>query len=185
VCNASTALVVAADQVPEFSVCLVAVNSTVHGGSGGGVGTFSLAPGAMEIAIHEIGHTAFGLADEYAYWAGGDEPNRMHHPPGEPGAPNVTLNADRSTLKWGWTVAAQTPLPTTVNADCAKVDRQPNPFPADTIGCYEGAHYYHCGAYRSQYDCKMRELGAPFCKVCEAAISEQLARYQPDLPEAA
>jgi hypothetical protein len=46
VCNATTALTVAAAQVPEFTVVLVVVNSTIYGGSGGSVGTYSLASGA-------------------------------------------------------------------------------------------------------------------------------------------
>jgi hypothetical protein len=78
VCNNTTALAVAAAQIPEFTVVLMIVNSTIYGGSGGVVGTYSLAGGATEIAIHEMGHTAFGLADEYAYYARGlrDRPRR-------------------------------------------------------------------------------------------------------------
>ena len=82
VCNTSTALTVAAAQVPEFTVVLVVVNSTVYGGSGGSIGTYSLAGGATEIAIHEMGHTAYGLADEYPYYAGGAETGHDHHPAG-------------------------------------------------------------------------------------------------------
>ena len=82
VCNASTVLQVAAAQVPEFTVAIVVVNSTIYGGSGGSVGTYSLAGGATEIAIHEMGHTAFGLADEYPYYAGGNETGHDHHPAG-------------------------------------------------------------------------------------------------------
>ena len=72
----------AAAQVPEFTVAIVVVNSTVYGGSGGSVGTYSLAGGATEIAIHEMGHTAFGLADEYPYYAGGNETGHDQHPAG-------------------------------------------------------------------------------------------------------
>src|SRR5919109_3456612 len=97
-CNATTALQVAAAQVPEFTSVLVVVNSTVYGGSGGSIGTYSLAGGATEIAIHEMGHTAFGLADEYPYYAGGNEAGHDHHPAGEPSEPNVTTNTDRNTL---------------------------------------------------------------------------------------
>jgi hypothetical protein len=179
-CDMTTALVVAAQQVPEFTVCLMAVNSATYGGSGGDDGTFSLAEGAMEIALHEIGHTAFGLGDEYDYWAGNNEPGQAHHPATEPQEPNVTINIDRSSLKWRWAVAAATPLPTTSNKNCALEDRQDNPFPADTVGCYEGAHYYHCGAYRPQHACKMRSLGAPFCRVCEAAIGSRLDQFAPE-----
>ena len=83
VCNNTTVLVTAAARVPEFSVAIVVVNSTIYGGSGGSVGTYSLAGGATEIAIHEIGHTAFGLADEYPYYAGGAETGHDRHPASE------------------------------------------------------------------------------------------------------
>jgi len=134
------------------------------------VGTYSLAAGATEIAIHETGHTAYGLADEYPYYAGGNETGHDHHPAGEPGQPNVTTNSNRTTLKWGWAVAASTAVPTMSNPDCATVDGRPSPVPTGTVGLFEGADYYHCGAYRPEYDCKMRELGVPFCRVCRQAI---------------
>lgn len=169
-CNNTTALQVAAAQVPEFSAVLVVVNSTVYGGAGGSVGTFSLANGANEIAIHEMGHTAFGLADEYPYYAGGNETGHDHHPAGEPSEPNVTTNTNRATLKWGWAVAATTALPTMSNPNCGVVDSRPSTVPAGTVGLFEGAHYYHCGCWRPEHACKMRDLGVPFCRVCRAAI---------------
>ena len=43
-----------------------------------------------------MGHTAFGLADEYPYYAGGDETGHDHHPAGEPSEPNVTANTNRA-----------------------------------------------------------------------------------------
>lgn len=170
VCNGTTVLTVAATQVPDFTVAIVVVNSTIYGGSGGSVGTYSLAGGATEIAIHEMGHTAFGLADEYAYYAGGNETGHDHHPAGEPGEPNVTLNTNRPTLKWGWAVAATTALPTMSNPNCAQVDNRASTAPAGTVGAFEGAHYYHCGAYRPEYSCKMQALGIPFCHVCRQVI---------------
>ena len=170
VCNATTVLTVAAAQVPDFTVAIVVVNSTIYGGSGGSVGTYSLAGGATEIAIHEMGHTAFGLADEYAYYAGGAETGHDHHPAGEPAQPNVTLNTNRATLKWGWAVAATTALPTMANPNCAQVDGRASTVPAGTVGAFEGAHYYHCGAYRPEYSCKMQALGIPFCHVCRQVI---------------
>lgn len=174
-CNVTTALQVAMAQVPEFTVVLVVVNSTIYGGAGGSVGTFSLAAGATEIAIHEMGHTAFGLADEYPYWAGGNEPDRAHHPAGEPSEPNVTTNTDRNTLKWRWAVEAATAIPTMRNPDCSQVDGRPSPVPAGTAGLFEGAHYYHCDAFRPEYDCKMRALGVPFCRICRQAIWNRIA----------
>jgi IgA Peptidase M64 len=175
VCNTTTALQVAAAQVPEFTVVIVVVNSTIYGGSGGGVGTYSLAGGATEIAIHEMGHTAFGLADEYPYYAGGNETGHDHHPAGEPSEPNVTTNFDRNTLKWRWAVASTTAIPTMSNPNCSQVDSRPSPVPTGTVGLFEGAHYYHCGGYRPEYDCKMRNLGVPFCRVCRQVIWNRIS----------
>jgi hypothetical protein len=175
VCNNTTALQVAAAQVPEFSTVLVVVNSTVYGGSGGSIGTYSLANGATEIAIHEMGHTAFGLADEYAYYAGGNETGHDHHPATEPTEPNVTINTNRTSLKWTWAVASTTALPTMTNPNCAQVDSRPSPVPAGTVGLFEGAHYYHCGAYRPEHSCKMQALSLPFCRVCRQVIWNRIA----------
>jgi hypothetical protein len=175
VCNNSTVLQVAAAQVPEFTVAIVIVNSTIYGGSGGAVGTYSLAGGATEIALHEMGHTAFGFADEYPYYAGGNEPGHDHHPPGEPSQPNVTTNTDRNTLKWSWAVAATTGIPTMSNPDCSQPDGRPSSVPTGTVGLFEGADYFHCGAYRPEYDCKMNHLGVPFCHVCSSVIWNRIA----------
>ena len=174
-CNTTTALQVAAAQIPEFTVAIVVVNSPIYGGSGGSVGTYSLAGGATEIAIHEMGHTAFGLADEYPYYAGGNETGHDHHPAGEPGEPNVTTNTDRNTLKWRWAVSSATSIPTMSNPNCAQVDSRPSPVPASTVGLFEGAHYYHCGGFRPQYDCKMRNLSVPFCAVCRQVIWNRIS----------
>jgi hypothetical protein len=175
VCNATTALQVAAAQVPEFTVVLVVVNSTVYGGSGGSIGTYSLAGGATEIALHEMGHTAYGLADEYPYYAGGNETGHDHYPGAEPTQPNVTASSNRATLKWSWAVAATTPVPTMSNPSCSQVDSRPSTVPAGTVGTFEGAFYYHCGAFRPEFDCKMRNLGVPFCRVCRQVIWNRIS----------
>jgi IgA Peptidase M64 len=175
VCNTTTALQVAAAQVPEFTVVLLVVNSTIYGGSGGTVGTYSLAGGATEIAIHEMGHTAFRLADEYAYYAGGAETGHDNHPLDEPSEPNVTTNNNRDTLKWGWAVAATTAIPTMSNPNCSQVDDRGSTVPAGTVGLFEGAHYYHCGAYRPEHSCKMQSLSIPFCRVCRQVIWNRIS----------
>ena len=183
--NNTTALTVAANQVPQFHMAMVVVNSSVYGGSGGSVATFSLAAGANEIGLHEMGHTAFGFADEYEYWAGcGVDADRNRHPATEPTEPNVTVNANRATNKWRDLVAASTAMPTTTNADCTKCDPQANPVSASTVGAFEGAHYYHCGAYRPQYTCRMRALSNPFCAVCQRVIRQKLTPFLPQVPSA-
>ncbi|MET0147165.1 MAG: M64 family metallopeptidase, partial [Ilumatobacteraceae bacterium] len=178
--NNSTALSVASAQVPEWHMVMVIVNSTVYGGAGGSVATFSLAPNANEIALHEMGHTAFGLADEYEYFLGcGVDTDRNRHPAIEPGEPNVTVNSDRATIKWRDLIATSTAVPTTTNANCAQCDPQPSPVGATVVGAFEGAHYYHCGAFRPQFDCRMRALGRPFCAVCTRRIRQVLEPFRP------
>jgi hypothetical protein len=176
--NNTAALNTASAQVPQWNAVLVVVNSTVYGGSGGAVGTFSLAPAAEEIALHELGHVAFGMADEYEYYRGcGVYTARNIHPPGEPAEANVTLNIDRATLKWRRFVAVSALIPTTSNADCTQCGPQISPVPTGTGGLFEGAHYYYCEAFRPKFNCKMRALGMPFCAVCRERIRTVLTPH--------
>jgi hypothetical protein len=178
--NEATALSVAGAQVPEWKMIMVIVNSTVYGGAGGAVATFSLAAGANEIALHEMGHTAFKLADEYEYYLGcGVDTDRNRHPAVEPDEPNVTIDSNRATNKWRDLVAAATPMPTTTNADCTQCDPQASPVGACVIGAFEGAHYYHCGAFRPHFNCRMRALNNPFCAVCTRQIRKVLEPFVP------
>ena len=178
VVNSTTAITVANAQVPQHHAIMVIVNSTIYGGTGGQVACFSLAPSANEIGIHELGHSAFGLADEYEYYRGcGVDTDRNNHPTTEPAQVNVTVNSNRDTIKWRDLIAATTPMPTTHNANCAVCDPQSNPVAAGTVGAFEGAHYYHCGAFRPQFNCRMRALGQPFCAVCQRRIRDVLKPF--------
>ncbi|WP_254906215.1 M64 family metallopeptidase [Paraburkholderia youngii] len=179
--DAATALNVARTQVPQTNMTVVIVNSTIYGGSGGPVAVFSKADGAEQIGIHEMGHTAFGLADEYSTYAGCSSGETGHdtYTGTEPAQPNITANTDRATIKWGALIAAATALPTTVNANCTQCDTQASPAPAATVGAFTGAGYFHCGLYRPQYDCQMRTLGKPFCAVCLEVIRNTLKPFLP------
>jgi IgA Peptidase M64 len=180
--NTATVHSVVNAQMPQAHMIMVIVNSTVYGGSGGDVATFSLAAGASEIGLHEMGHTAFGFADEYEYWAGcGVDPPGTHdrYTGGEPGQPNITADDSRATNKWRDLVAAATPMPTTSNANCAVCDPQPNPLSAATVGTYEGAGYFHCGLFRPQFTCRMRALGNPYCAVCQRVIRQTIGPHMP------
>jgi IgA Peptidase M64/PASTA domain len=182
--NTSTAISVAEGQVPEWNAILLVVNSTVYGGSGGAIAVFSLAPAAEEIALHELGHSAFGLADEYdCFVCDGLETDRNNHPPVEPAEANVTIASTRGTIKWRRLIQASTPVPTTSNPDCTTRDSQPSPVPAGTVGAFEGAHYFHCDAYRPEFRCRMYELARPFCAVCQRRISRVLPTQVPDVRE--
>ena len=179
VSDSSIAIGVLNAQVPGWDTGLVVVNHADRGGAGGQVPTTSTGGDWTEVALHELGHAAFGLADEYEYWAGcaSGETDRDNHPNVEPAEPNVTVNSDRATIKWATLVDAATPMPTTQNGDCSQCDTQASPVAAGTIGAFEGAHYFHCGAFRPDFDCKMRNTGRPFCTVCRGIIRDTFAPY--------
>ncbi len=141
----------AAAASPSWDQILVLVNDATYGGAGGGLSVVSTHGSAVEIARHEFGHVMTRLADEYSnaypgYPACSDVS-------GTPCEPNVTDQTLRAAIKWNPWISAQTPIPTPGSA--------PN-----VLGLFEGARYLETGMYRPQGECKMRSLGAPFCKVC-------------------
>lgn len=178
--NSATAITVLNAQVPAWDQAVVLINSSIRGGSGGQIATASRGSSDwMDVVIHEMGHAVFGLADEYEYWQGcaSGETDRDNHPAVEPSEPNVTIDSNRATIKWGGLINAATPMPTTNNANCNQCDIQASPVAAGTVGAFEGAHYYHCDAFRPEFNCKMRSTGSDFCAVCEQQIRTVLAPY--------
>ena len=164
----------------DHDVIIVIVNSMTYGGLGslfGGVCTYSLGfspitgKGGVEIAIHEMGHSAFQLADEYAYGQGNN------YTGSEPFKPNITANTDKNTIKWKDLIASSTAVPTQSNPNCAQEDTSPSPVATGTVGGFEGAGYYHCGLFRPEFNCQMRELANPFCAVCLRQIKQTLQPY--------
>ena len=134
-------------------IVIVLVNDPEYGGSGGSIAVTSLHPTAVEILLHEIGHTLGLLADEYEYgppdcWTSD-----------EPYAANVTIETDRVRIKWARWIAPDTDVPTFLSAD-------------NVPGLYEGADYCWTGKYRATYNSKMRSLARPF----EAVNVEQLTK---------
>jgi hypothetical protein len=144
------------------AVCLIVANTTDYGGSGGAATVFSCEPTwATEIAMHELGHTLFGLADEYD--AGGQASTMA------PIEPNVCGSPASSQIKWADLVKAGTPVPTQTKG---------GPVPVGIpIGAYEGAKYQPSKVYRAEFDCKMRTPGKPFCAVCSRVISRLLVQH--------
>ena len=182
VCDSTSAKNVAVAQVPEVHMTMVIVNSGIYGGSGGAVATFSTNASSVEIGLHEMGHTAFGFADEYEYYAGcsSGEAGHNSYPGAEPSQPNITANTNKNTIKWKALLTnSADALPTTSNGDCTKCDTQGNPKAATYVGAYEGAGYFHCKLYRPQFNCRMRALNNSFCAVCQNAITTTLAPFKP------
>lgn len=177
--NHALATKVLDDEVKSWDRAMVLVNSSIHGGAGGGkIGITATGPGWTSTALHEFGHV-MGLADEYPTWfgcPGVKEKAYYHHSGVEPSSPNATTKTKRSEIKWRKLILPTTKVPTTENADCTRCDTQADPMPAGTVGLYEGAEYCHCGAYRPSYDCLMRSLGADLCAVCQAWIRDKISQ---------
>ena len=165
---------VATSRVPLRHQILCIVNSSKYGGAGGAVAVCSTEASANEIAIHEIGHSAFGLADEY----GG---NGTGSPAGEPAEPNVTRNTNRATNKWNAFIDPATPMPSACDGGCTSSSCVPPAAPpvANAVGTYEGGAYSDCDIYRPVPSCKMRDLGQPFCPVCSDVIRQTLNAFLP------
>ncbi|RYY98007.1 MAG: hypothetical protein EOO11_09315 [Chitinophagaceae bacterium] len=80
---------VLAANYPSYNQVVLLVNSAFYGGSGGAWATATTNAASAEIAIHEIGHSFAGLADEY--WAGAVYAGER---------PNMTAVSDPATVKW-------------------------------------------------------------------------------------
>ncbi len=120
------------------------VNSDVYGGGGGQWAVYAGGNAqAPEIAVHELGHSFAGLADEYF------SPGSYSGP--EPSAPNVTANVANG--KWDRWVGYDDPSSN-----------------IGTIGYYEGGQYVSNGIYRPSADSIMRSLGRPFDAVGREAM---------------
>ncbi len=167
--------------LPIWHAAAVIVNSTMRGGcASGNVFATALSADFLNVVMHELGHAAFDLGDEYSTWQGcaSGETDRDNAPPDEPDEPNITAANTLGGLKWADLVLPTTPVPTMENPDCTQCDLRPNVRPDDTeIGLFEGAGYYHCGYYRPAYVCKMRDSSKHFCRVCARAILDKLDTF--------
>jgi len=181
----ATVFDVLAAEVPAWEQAIVLVNSEIHGTLAGSVTVASRVGDWERQALHQIGHAAFGLADEYAHWDACDDSGSAHHPAVEPVGPNVSAETDPAALPWADLLPDDGDPPGTANEDCSTCDRQADPYPGQAhVGRFEGAHHAHCDAYRPAYHCMMRDL-SPFCPVCSRRIEQTLASYLPAGPNGA
>jgi hypothetical protein len=139
-------------------VIVVIANTTSYGGAGGSVATMTLHESSTELGLHEIGHTAFSLADEYDYGTCSTFT--------EPSEANVTIGATAADAKWGSLIAGDIPLPT-----------PPGVYPNGTLGLFTGAKYCVSGVYRPTEDSRMRTLGQPWHQVNENRAAEVFDFY--------
>ena len=137
---------------------VVISNSTRYGGSGGEVATASMDPSSKEVALHEIGHSAFALADEYT--------DGTCNNSSEPTQGNVSRYGTRTNSKWGDLISASTPVPTQVGT-----------LPNGTVGAFQGGNYCTSGIYRPTENSRMRTLGNPWHAVNTRLANQVFAKY--------
>lgn len=144
---------------------VIVVNSTRYGGAatmGVSARVASDSGSEIDMALHEMGHSAFLLADEY---------DLGNCAAGEPAEPDVTRNLSRTQAKWGSKIAGSTPVPTPINA-----------LPNGTVGMFVGGKYCTTGIYRPTENSKMRTLGLPWHAVNEAVLNSVINKYYTACP---
>lgn len=141
--NAVNAVLSRTVTATQRDLVLVLVNDNVYGGSGGAVAVASTHASAVELVLHESGHTLGLLADEYT-----DQPPNCSLAV-EPSAANATMQTQRGSIKWNNWIDGSTAIPTTTTT-------------AAVPGLYLGADYCPSGKYRPTYNSKMRSLGVPY-----------------------
>ena len=133
---------------PQFDQVLVVGNSKKYGGAGGSVATYTLNDSAIDVAIHELGHSFAKLADEYV-----DEASAPLYLPSycENCYANVTKITDPSQIKWRhWF------------NDANNIPKLPG---QEGVGLFEGSYYHAKDFYRPKNDSFMLSLGAPVGEV--------------------
>jgi hypothetical protein len=138
---------------------IVILNEPGFGGCGGGGGLTVTMGGDWSLPAHETGHMVGGLCDEY----GGDG---TYTGP-EPGCPNMTINTNRSTVKWADFIAPTTAIPTIWNS--GTMDQ------SETVGEFEGGYYKTYGVYRPHYNGRMNGNSPPFGPVSYDAMKAAIA----------
>lgn len=133
----------------DIDMRLGSVNSEKYGGGGGQWAVWAAGNTvALDIAIHEVGHSFANLADEYytsgQSWDGG-EPNQV----------NVT--SDPSLGKWDRWLGYDDP-----DSDIGAIDY------------YEGARYHEFGLYRPSENSMMRSLNRPFDAISRERFIEEI-----------
>ncbi len=139
--NALAAGLVDADFTADIR--LLTVNDIRYGGGGGSFAVYAGGnQNSVEVALHELGHSFNGLADEYGGFTlpyGGAEPKE------------INATKDSSGAKWSHWIGYDQPG-------------------VGVIGAYEGTRYYDSGLYRPSQNSKMRTLGWPFDAIAREKI---------------
>ena len=124
-------------EYPHLDQIVLLVNDPRYGGSGGATAIASVT--ALEVAVHELGHSVAHLADEYSD-AAIDAETYPAFSEGE--FANVSLQNTPEAVPWAHWIANANQYPTQPS--------QPG------VGIFEGGYYQSSGIYRPTSDSRMR-----------------------------
>ncbi|MDA9185178.1 M64 family metallopeptidase [Gammaproteobacteria bacterium] len=137
----------------DADIIIVLVNDAEYGGSGGGFAVASMHSAAIDLVLHETGHSFGRLADEYDSPLPSTPSSCSERDTSEP---NVSKMVESDEIKWKHWFDSPITIPTP-NSD--------NSVP----GFYAGSKY--CSSlYRPTPNSKMRSLGRPFDAINEEAL---------------
>ncbi len=161
--NNNTMFNVALDEYPDLDQLVLLVNDARYGGSGGSVSIASSS--APEIALHEMGHSLAGLADEYV---DNTFPSLGFKEFDEGAYPNVSSLQDPMQVPWSRWIDLNNTIPS-----------EPG---ASGVGIFKGAFYDAQAFNRPTFDSRMRTFNKPFGPVNGEAWA--LSVYQETNPVA-
>ena len=148
----------AASAAPDIDQVIAIANSTKYGGAGYSANNLGTAAGrngsAVQIAIHEMGHSFGDLADEYTY-GGVNTYTGPELTPVDVSIYDRTAQIAQSRKWYNW-----------MDASIFGFD---NP-----ISTYEGGNYSVHGVYRPSNNSMMRALGRPFNLVSAERLIRQI-----------
>lgn len=152
--------------VKRADVVVVISNTELYGGGGSpNYASVTMHRSHAQVALHELGHHAFGLADEYDYGtcnsrASANEPN---------------LSKTAENFKWrshlgsgvdGYSFVGPIQIPTT-----------PGSHPNGFVSAFEGAKYCTSGFFRPTENSKMRSSHQPWHKINEMHGRQVIMSY--------
>lgn len=145
---------------------LVVLANTSKYGGGGILNAYTLSSTGNQhfapVVVHELGHSLFGLADEYFY--DNDVLTAKKQDKIEPWEPNITslVHFDQ---KWAKLLTAQTPIPTP-----ARLHKK------YAVGVFETIKGN--GMYKPSVSCRMLDnTSTQFCAVCSQSIKNTIQYY--------
>lgn len=129
--------------------------------------------GLKHVTLHELGHSLGKLDDEYR------EPGKLcyqgtAYPDSSFGyiaTTNITTETERNAIPWAHWIDKDTPVPTIYSG--STTDSLVTP------GLYEGVLGCDTGVFRPGFETKMRSPSAPFGKVNEELIVQQMFSHIP------